>query len=125
MKFLLPVVIGSALAAYDILDHGDADKGREMYQKQCAVCHSVEEGKNGHKAPSLFGVVGRKAGTARDYGIYSDAIREDGRIWTKEALNAYLADPKAAIPGNFMKSSGIADQYERADMIAFLKELAP
>ncbi len=120
MKLLALLSIGSALAG--VLDDGDAAKGFEMYKKLCAVCHSLEPGKHGHLGPTLFNVVGRRAGAAADYD-YSPALAGYGQDWTAENLDLYLANPKAAIPGGRMKFYGIADRYERADMIAFLRSL--
>jgi cytochrome c len=43
--------------------------------------------------------------------------------WDAKALDAYLADPQKAVPGNQMPFSGITDPKQRADVIAYLATL--
>lgn len=47
-----------------------------MFKNQCFACHGVVDGKKGI-GPSLFGVVGRKAGTVPDF-YYSEANKGSG-----------------------------------------------
>ena len=98
----------------------DAAKG-ELLFKQCAVCHSTEPGTN-KLGPSLAEVVGRKAGEEPGFN-YSPAMRNSGKTWDKAALDAYLADPKGAVPGNKMVFPGLKDAGQRADVIAYLETL--
>jgi cytochrome c len=71
--------------------------------------------------PSLAGVFGRKAGTAEGFHRYSDALRSADLVWNEDALNAFLADPQAFLPGNRMTFPGIRDAQARADVIAYLQ----
>ena len=98
---------------------GDAVRGKAAYGT-CAACHSVKPGKNGF-GPSLFGVVGRQAGSAPDYN-YSTAMKASG-TWTPARLDAYLTNPKATVPGNKMPFGGVSDAQKRADIIAYLATL--
>lgn len=85
----LTVVGGPALAA-------DAAKGEAIFKKRCVACHTVEAGKN-KVGPSLFGVVGRKAGVEPKFK-YSESYQEAGQkglTWTEDKITAYLEDPKA------------------------------
>ncbi|WP_172204892.1 cytochrome c family protein [Niveibacterium sp. COAC-50] len=111
---LLAVSGGHALAA-------DAKHGADVFAENCAECHSVKEGKN-KKGPSLFGVVGRKAGTVADVA-YSDAMKQSGISWTPDKIDAYVADPRKAVPGGKMKFDGLPNAAERADLIAYLYTL--
>jgi cytochrome c len=45
---------------------GDAAAGKKVFRSECAECHSVREGRN-KKGPSLFGIVGRRAGALSNY----------------------------------------------------------
>ncbi|MBF0167846.1 MAG: c-type cytochrome [Alphaproteobacteria bacterium] len=121
MSFWGLLLIGPALAG--ILDKGDPEKGKALYADQCAVCHSIKPGIHGHLGPTLAGVMGRRAGSVSDYD-FSPAMAGDGRIWTPEALDRYLEDPKASLPGGRMKFFGLKDAFERADLIAFLKQIS-
>lgn len=99
---------------------GDADAGKKVFSK-CAVCHTAVAGKNG-LGPSLFGVVGRPSASVAGYN-YSDAMKAANKTWDEAALNAYLTDPKAAIPGNKMAFAGIPSPDDRANVIAYLATL--
>ncbi len=98
---------------------GDAVKGKAAFGA-CAMCHSVETGKNGI-GPSLFGVVGRAAGTAPGFK-YSAAMTKAG-TWTPQTLDAFIAAPKTAVPGTTMPYGGLKDAQKRADLIAYLGTL--
>lgn len=95
------------------------DPGEHVFKTYCAVCHTVEPGKN-KIGPSLAGVVGRKAGTAPGYS-YSDANKKSGITWTEAELDKYLTDPKAVVPGTKMIFAGLKNPDQRKAVIAYLK----
>jgi cytochrome c len=95
------------------------DAGEKLFKKHCAICHKVEEGKNG-VGPSLAKIVGRTAGTAPGYA-YSTANKNSGITWSEESLLTYLTDPKAMVPGTKMAFAGLKDEAERKALIAYLK----
>lgn len=105
---------GSALAA-------DAAAGEKFAKVQCGICHTFDAGKN-KIGPSLFGVVGRKAGTAEGFS-YSEANKSSGLTWDTATLDKYLTKPSAVVPGTKMAYAGIKDDGKRADVIAFLETL--
>jgi cytochrome c len=72
--------------------------------------------------PGLKGVVGRKAGTQPDF-TYSTAMAKSGLTWDDRTLDAFLADPRTALPGTAMAFPGVEDAKDRADLIAYLKTL--
>src|ERR1700682_2127876 len=47
---------------------GDAAKGKSAFVRECAICHTVEEGGPNRFGPNLFGVLHRKAGTGAEFG---------------------------------------------------------
>lgn len=100
---------------------GDVKKGADVFDSQCAECHSVRQGKN-KKGPSLFASIGRTAGTVPDY-VYSDAMKQSGITWTPEKVQAYLAGPKKLVPGGKMKYDSEMSTAEVADLLAFLASL--
>jgi len=87
---------------------------------QCADCHSTTN--SAGTGPGLRGVVGRHAGAAADFH-YSAAMAKSTLTWDAKSLDAFLADPKAAVPGTSMDFPGIADASERADLVAYLATL--
>jgi len=97
----------------------DAIAGKTAFAA-CSACHSVD-GSNG-AGPSLQGVVGRKAGGFAGFR-YSRAMKAGDTTWDAVTLDAYIADPQKAMPGNVMPFSGIPDAKVRADIVAYLSTL--
>lgn len=117
---ILPALAAAAmLAAAPGARAQDAGAGAVSFM-QCADCHSP--GAINGVGPGLKGVVGRKAGTQPDF-VYSDALRKFGLAWDDKTLDAFLADPRTAVPGNAMAFPGVEDAKDRADLIAYLKSL--
>jgi len=94
------------------------ERGGDVFDGQCAECHSLKAGKN-KKGPSLFASIGRKAGTVPDY-VYSEAMKQSGITWTPEKMTAYVDAPKTVVPGGKMKFDGKLTPQESADLMAFL-----
>jgi cytochrome c len=109
---------------------GDAVNGAKIFE-QCGGCHSTEKGENIF-GPSLYGVIGRPAGSIADFK-YSLAMQEavgKGLVWTPENIVNYLKDPRKfldafvgdAVPNKMTFS--LADQKSREDVAAYLQLLA-
>lgn len=99
---------------------GDASAGADVFKQECAECHTTKQGHN-KKGPSLFGIVGRNAGSITDYN-YSDALKNAKWVWTEDKLHWYLSQPaKQANPGTKMKYSGLDDAHQLDDLIAYLQ----
>ena len=118
-----------AAAALAILPHAalaaDAANGERLFKAKCALCHETSAGK--HKVgPSLFGVVGRKAGGADGFKLYR-GLKDASWTWDETSLDAYLNDPVKYTKDHTGKSPGMVlktpSAAERADIIAFLKTL--
>ena len=100
---------------------GDAAAGERVFRK-CQACHAVGEGAENKVGPVLNGVIGRTAGTLEGFA-YSDAMVEagqNGEVWTEEELDAYLTNPRAAVPGTKMSFAGLRNEDERENVIAYL-----
>ncbi|WP_045834508.1 cytochrome c family protein [Hyphomicrobium sp. 99] len=92
------------------------------FNGHCRECHSFDKGDN-RLGPTLYGVVGRKAGTVPGFP-YSDSLKGAGITWNEKNLDQWIANPNAVVPGNNMGAifSGLSDAGERAKIIAFLKQ---
>src|SRR3546814_20293463 len=53
--------------------------------------------------------------------LYSAGLKRAGFEWNAAALDGWLEDPQAMIPGSYMVFRGIDDAQARADLIAFLE----
>ncbi len=100
---------------------GDAGRGADSFDANCAECHSIARTLKNKKGPSLFGIVGKPSATAVGFE-YSPALKAAGFVWTPDKLDAYAAAPKKLVPEGKMKFDGIPDAAERADLIACLAE---
>ena len=87
---------------------------------QCKVCHSVEPGKNG-VGPTLFGIVGSKAGEVAGYN-FSPALAKSGITWNRSTLDTWLAGPLKMVPGTKMVISQ-PDAAKRKEIIDYLETL--
>lgn len=106
---------GSLYAAVDI------NNGKNLFNQECAECHSIKEGKN-KKGPSLWNILGRKSAQIADFN-YSDNMRSSQIIWTADQISAYMEHPKKVVPSGKMKYDGLDNPKDRADLIEFLSSL--
>ena len=123
MKFpLLPrIALSLAVAVTAPLAHGaDAVKGAALYQAKCAMCHSADFNGAG---PAHRGVFGRESARVVGYD-YSPALKSVHITWDEVNLLRWLADPEKLVPGQKMYVS-VPEAGERADLVAYLKSLAP
>lgn len=95
---------------------GDAAAGQDLFLDRCVTCHIPEGGGQG---PSLKGVYGRPAASVEGFA-YSAALKASGLTWTGPALDRFLTDPGAAVPGTAMPIR-ITDAGQRADLISYFK----
>jgi cytochrome c len=108
-----------------LLASANVENGRQIAQRQCAACHTFNEGGRNGVGPNLYGIVGAKHAHAEGFN-YSAALRGMAdKPWTYEALNAWIANPRAYAPGNRMSYSGLANTQQRADLIAYLRSISP
>lgn len=99
----------------------DADAGLGTFNRVCRQCHVVKDGDN-RIGPYLKGVVGRKAGEAKGYENYSDSLKASGIVWDDASLDKWIENPDKVMSGhNMINYPGIADQADRANLIAYLK----
>jgi cytochrome c len=95
-------------------------RGMEVY-RACAVCHTLRPDDENRAGPTLFGIFGRKAGTASGYN-YSDAFRQLDIIWTPETVSRlFEIGPQAYTPGTKMPEQTVGAAEDRAALMEFLK----
>ena len=108
------------------LEAAAADDDLEItFNDHCRECHSFLKDDN-RLGPSLYGVVGRKAGTLAGYE-YSPSVKGSGVTWDEPTLDKWIANPDAVISGNQMSPpyGGVADAAIRKRIIAYLKTISP
>ena len=103
------------------LTTGDVDNGKQLYHDLCDKCHKLTPGSN-EKGPQLLRIYGAPAAALADYK-YSKEMKNSGWVWDAKTLDNYLIDAQQALPGNRMRTDGLPDAVERADIIAYLSTL--
>lgn len=86
----------------------------------CAACHSPAKGMNG-VGPSLYGIVGTKAGDVPGYA-FSSALKASGIVWNRDTLDTWLQGPMKMVPGTKMVIA-VPDAAQRKQIIDFLETL--
>ena len=120
MTVLLAVAVPAA-ADSDLdarLAAANLKRGQLLYMV-CKACHDVEAGLPHKVGPNLHGMFGRKAGTAEGFR-YTDALVKSGIVWTPGTMDTWLKQPGALVPGNGMAFAGIANDADRASLVAWL-----
>jgi cytochrome c len=100
---------------------GDASKGKALFDAQCSLCHSASAGVEG-QAPSLNGVVGRKAASDPGFPAYTRQLKASGLTWTPANLEKFLSGPATLVPGTAMPIA-LASPQDRQNVIAYLASL--
>lgn len=98
----------------------DVTEGEEVFKK-CRACHQVGDGARNVVGPRLNGLFGRKSGSIEGFN-YSEANKSSGITWDEAVFAKYIADPRAAMPGNKMAFAGLKDEKDVKDLTAFLKQ---
>jgi cytochrome c len=96
-----------------------ASDGKELFEKRCGGCHSLDKDKEG---PHLRGVYGRTAGTLSSFA-YSDALKKSGIAWTRDTLEKWLTDTDKLAPGNDM-AFRVEDAGERRQIVSYLMQVS-
>ena len=121
-----PYILGAGLTALALLVGSTLPvarpaqataRGKELFEKRCGGCHSMDRDKEG---PRLRGVYGRVAGSVDSFQ-YSDALKKSKITWTEATLDKWLTDTEKLVPDNDM-SFHVEKPDERGDIIAYLKQ---
>jgi len=101
----------------------DVSKGRDYFIRHCIGCHAFACNKVG---PSLGGLFGRKAGSAKGYEkYYSDELKKYAVVWDENTLDEWFTDPGKIVTSVMAQTGKITDAGQRQDVIAFLKTEDP
>jgi cytochrome c len=118
--------VAAALVALACLgsDHaraaGDAAKGKSAFVRQCAICHTVDQGGPNRFGPNLFGILHRKAGTVAGFD-YSRAFKAAASWdWNEDLVAGWIGAPGVMVPGTAMGVFQGVAQSDRDDIVAYL-----
>jgi len=106
-----------------LLANADVAAG-EKISHRCAMCHTFDKGDANKIGPNLWNIVGSFRAHVSGFN-YSDALKSmNHEKWTYDALNLFIANPHKFAPGDKMPFAGIANEKERADLIAWMRTLS-
>ncbi len=105
-----------------LLASASAERGAQI-AKPCEICHNLQEGQGPKIGPHLYDIVDRPVASVAGFS-YTPALKAKGGKWTFAALNKWLTDPRADVPGTSMAFAGMSSEKQRADVIAFLDTLS-
>ena len=108
---------GNIMALFAVVSASD---GAKVFKK-CAACHSIAQGGGNKIGPSLWGVLGKQAGSILGYK-YSKAMIAHGKTWSFEEMNSFLIKPKDWIKGTKMSFAGLKNAKDRAAVILYMNE---
>jgi len=117
----LALLAGPAVRASDLdarIAAANLKRGQLLFLV-CKGCHDLEAGVPHKVGPNLHGVVGRRAGTSGGFR-YSEPLVQSGIVWTPETLDRFIRQPGAMVRGNGMAFAGIANDADRASLIAWM-----
>ncbi len=117
-EITIALVLGGLGAVPPALAAPNALRGESVYAR-CAACHALAFDRVG---PRHCGLFGRRAGSVQGFA-YSPAMKQSAIVWDEKALDRFLAAPMKAIPGTTMTYDGVPDRRERADLIAYLRQV--
>jgi cytochrome c len=109
----------AALVQLTQTDIGDAARGKDVFERRCTGCHSLDQNREG---PRLRNVFGRDSASVPDF-TYSTALKQIHVRWDEGSLERWLTDPDTVAPGTDMEFH-VPKPQERADLIRFLKDSA-
>jgi cytochrome c len=112
----LAVITTPGAVSVNAANTGDPIRGKDLFEKRCGGCHSLDAAKEG---PPLRNVYGRKAGSISSFK-YSDALKGAQFTWDQNSLDKWLVNTESVIPDNDMDFH-VPKADERADIIEYLR----
>jgi cytochrome c len=89
----------------------EPERGREIFQAQCARCHAISEQEPGKRGPFLAGLFRRAPGAVAGFP-YRMVFKTESPTWTEGALDQYL------------EIHLLPEAVDRLDVIAYLRQAA-
>ena len=119
--FCAAMLVARAATAQMPIPEAKPPDGPTLFKQQCATCHTINLADPVRQGPSLFGIVGRRAGTVDGFR-YSPAFAKADFAWDDAKLDAWITNPQQMIPGTVMAYRQAKPEV-RSVIITYLKEL--
>lgn len=106
-----------------LLASANAANGQAIMQKRCTQCHTFDQGGANKIGPNIWGIFGAKITHLANYAYSKGLQALSGEKWDAESLNKFIHNPREFVKGTKMSFPGLANDQERADLIAHIKTL--
>ena len=101
----------------------DGSRGADVF-KACAVCHTLTPDAENRAGPSLYGIIGRRIGTAPGY-IYSTGFVAHDVVWNKDTIaKLFELGPSIYTPGTKMPEQRVGSEEDRTALVEFIEKAA-
>lgn len=133
---IFAICLSAPLAAQEPVS-GDAAAGKAGFNR-CRSCHTLvtDTGdvvqRGGRAGPNLWGVIGRQAGTVKEFRYGQDLVAagEAGLIWDQDNIVAFTADPRQFLRdflGDKSARTNMAFRQKKGieDIAAYLSSIGP
>jgi cytochrome c len=107
-----------------LLAAADPAAGEQLASRQCASCHTFEEGGANKIGPNLYNIVQQGIANSEGFSYSSGLSEHAGETWTYENLNAFLHSPRDFAPGTKMTFRGFSKSEDVANVVAYLRTLS-
>lgn len=118
--FILLAAMTATATAQMKSSPADLAKGKAQFAR-CQSCHSIDPAVTRGIGPNLAGIVNSPAGQQNGFR-YSRGLATAKFRWTPEKLDAFLAKPRAVVPGTTMVFAGLPDPKAREALVAYLSQ---
>jgi cytochrome c len=116
-EHLGPVVIARPA---DVFAGLDSSRGAQVF-KACAACHTLSPDAENRAGPTLYGVIGRRIGTAPGYR-YSPGFANQDITWSKETIaKLFELGPATYTPGTKMPEQTLGSPEDRTALVEFIE----
>jgi cytochrome c len=98
------------------------ERGAQVF-RACDACHTVTPDGGNRAGPTLYGVFGRRIGTAKDY-VYSPGFADLGIVWNAQTIaRLFREGPAAVTPGTKMPEQKVTDEEDLAALVQWLEKV--
>lgn len=97
------------------------ERGKTLFAT-CAACHPTSPDGMHSLGPNLRGVLGRKIGHVPGFK-FSKGLATQEAVWDEKLLDAFIENPRLAIPNSAMPYAGLKDAADRKAVIDYMISL--
>src|SRR3546814_14370784 len=96
----------------------DPAAGEQLASRQCATCHTFNEGGAARVGPNLYDIVAHPIAAEGGFRYSSGLSDNSGDTWTYENLKHFLHDPRDFATGTKMTFTGFAKPEDIHNTVA-------